>query len=409
MGGSTVHDGDIQMEDDFLGGGHVGYKLNRYFEVEGVFNTMESPSNRELQGAYIRFDHYGLDLVVNPLPGGVLEPYLAGGYTRLNWDLPDGNHGYNGFEGGGGLRLRLLQGDGWSWHLRADARGVFAKNEELVKPALVDDLQGSLLYTVGFQLGFGSHAKDTDGDGVRDADDRCADTPLGALVDAEGCPIDRDHDGVYDGLDQCPATPRGARVDAHGCPRDSDGDGVYDGLDRCSGTAAGVPVDSHGCPKDSDGDGVHDGIDRCPGTARGVKVDRNGCEVSQMEQEMLDTGMIRLDSIHFESSKAILKAESFASLNEVGELLSKWHDLHIEIGGHTDSQGASKFNQRLSENRAAAVRDYLLQHFNAISASQLQIKGYGESHPIADNGTATGRAHNRRVEFKALNRGVLKK
>ncbi len=408
MGGSTVHDDDIAMEDDFLGGAHLGYKLNSYFHLEGVFNTMKAPSNGNLQGASIRFDHYGLDLVVNPLPGRLLEPYLAGGYTRLNWDLPDGNHGFNGFEGGGGLRLRLLQGDGWTWHLRADARGVFAKNDEaLVRPAVVDDLQGSLLYTVGLQLGFGSRAKDSDGDGVRDTEDRCPDTPLGAAVDAAGCPLDSDHDNVYDGLDQCPGTPRGARVDAHGCPRDSDGDGVYDGLDRCAGTPAGVPVDAHGCPRDSDGDGVHDGLDRCPDTPRGVKVDRHGCEVTKMEQEMLDTGMVRLDTIHFQSGKAILKADSYPSLNEVGELLSKWHDLRIEIGGHTDSQGSAKFNQQLSENRAAAVRDYLLRNFSAISSQQIQIKGYGETQPIADNATASGRAQNRRVEFKALNRGIL--
>src|SRR5205823_10664674 len=72
--------------------------------------------------------------------------------------------------------------------------------------------------------------------GVPDRRDACPDTPVGATVDAHGCPTDSDRDGVYDGLDQCPGTPAGARVNAKGCPADADGDGVLDGLDQCPGT-----------------------------------------------------------------------------------------------------------------------------------------------------------------------------
>ncbi len=93
-------------------------------------------------------------------------------------------------------------------------------------------------------------------------------------------PKDSDGDGVPDAQDRCPGTPRGMKVDRHGCPQnppDGDGDGVPDYKDRCPGTPAGVPVDEHGCPRDSDGDGVPDHLDQCPGTPAGLVVDEHGC------------------------------------------------------------------------------------------------------------------------------------
>jgi OOP family OmpA-OmpF porin len=119
--------------------------------------------------------------------------------------------------------------------------------------------------------------RDSDNDGVNDAADRCPNTPAGTPVDANGCARDADGDGVADNLDRCANTPRGTQVDANGCPRDADNDGVNDAADRCPGTPAGTPVDANGCPRDADGDGVNDTADRCPGTPAGTRVDANGC------------------------------------------------------------------------------------------------------------------------------------
>ncbi len=252
---------------------------------------------------------------------------------------------------------------------------------------------------------------DTDGDGVLDRDDRCPGTPRGAIVDEFGCPLDSDGDGVYDGIDRCPDTPKGAEVDKKGCPLDSDGDGVYDGLDKCPDTPKGATVDGKGCPSDADGDGVFDGIDRCPNTPKGVEVDAKGCpvETSEKEEEFLDTGMIRESNILFELGKADLKPESKKVLDEIGKVLVQWPDLKIEIGGHTDNQGAEDFNQKLSEQRAAAVFEYLKAEFPKINASNFTTKGYGESAPVASNDTKEGRAKNRRVEFKCLNLEELRR
>jgi outer membrane protein OmpA-like peptidoglycan-associated protein len=124
---------------------------------------------------------------------------------------------------------------------------------------------------------------------------------------------------------------------------------------------------------------------------------------------MLDTGMIRLQGVNFETGKADLLPESFPILDQVGPILLKWPQLQIEVGGHTDSRGTAAKNQVLSEARAASVRAYLMQKFPGIAEGQLTPKGYGLSKPVAPNTNALNMAKNRRVEFVVLNKDVLKK
>jgi OOP family OmpA-OmpF porin len=200
-------------------------------------------------------------------------------------------------------------------------------------------------------------------------------------------------------------------VDAKGCPSDADGDGVLDGIDKCPGTPKGASVDARGCPNDADGDGVPDGVDQCPGTPPGLKVDAKGCpiEVTERETELLDTGMIRLQNVNFETNKADILPESFPTLDVVGMLLGKWPQLKLEIGGHTDSRGSASRNQKLSEARAGAVKAYMLGKFPQLSADQFTVKGYGKTRPIAPNTNELNWAKNRRVEFVVTNKDVLKK
>jgi OmpA-OmpF porin, OOP family len=252
---------------------------------------------------------------------------------------------------------------------------------------------------------------DADGDGVLDGIDQCASTPKGATVNARGCPSDADDDGVYDGIDQCADTPKGASVDTKGCPIDSDADGVFDGLDTCPSTPKGCAVDSAGCPKDADNDGVCDGLDKCPDTGPGLKVDATGCpiELIERETELLDTGMIRLHEVNFTTGKADILPESYSTLDVVGQVLGKWPELRIEIGGHTDSRGSNAYNQKLSEARARSVRTYLTAKFPNLKPEQFTIKGYGESRPVVPNSNDINMAKNRRVEFVVMNKDVLKR
>jgi outer membrane protein OmpA-like peptidoglycan-associated protein len=93
----------------------------------------------------------------------------------------------------------------------------------------------------------------------------------------------------------------------------------------------------------------------------------------------------------------------------VGEILTRWPQLEIEIGGHSDAQGDDEFNLVLSRSRAQAVYDYLSSHFPGLRLGQFVVRGYGETQPVASNDTPEGRARNRRVEFRVLNRGVLRR
>lgn len=217
-----------------------------------------------------------------------------------------------------------------------------------------------------------------------------------ALLEAE---MDADKDGVPDSKDQCPQTPTGVTVDSRGCPLDRDGDGVPDYMDSCPNTPPGVQVDTKGCPLDSDGDGVADYLDRCPGTPAGQQVDRYGCVLPTVTgAQMTTAGTLILDDVQFESGSADLKAGSRQALDKIVVMLNNRPDAKMEIQGHTDSLGNSAFNYRLSENRALAVKAYLVE--KGIAQDRLTAKGYGPSKPIAGNDTAAGRAQNRRVEFR---------
>lgn len=107
-----------------------------------------------------------------------------------------------------------------------------------------------------------------------------------------------------------------------------------------------------------------------------------------------------LKNVFFETASYELKKESEAELKKLARLLRANPELKIEIGGHTDDQGDESANMRLSDNRAKAVYNYLMEHH--VPATQLAYKGYGETQPITDNSTEKGRAQNRRTEFKVL-------
>lgn len=109
---------------------------------------------------------------------------------------------------------------------------------------------------------------------------------------------------------------------------------------------------------------------------------------------------VRLNNIFFDFDKAILRPESYAELNMVVELLKKNDQMEIEIGGHTDNMGSDEYNIKLSDERANAVRKYLVGEW--ISENRVSAKGYGKNKPEVSNDTDEGRQINRRVEFVIL-------
>lgn len=234
---------------------------------------------------------------------------------------------------------------------------------------------------------------DADGDGVIDADDRCPNTPPGAIVDARGCPIDSDRDGVPDGLDDCPDTPPEAAgyIDIYGCPVDSDFDGVPDFRDSCPDGPVGAMVDAKGCPIDSDGDGVPDGLDDCPGTEAGIEVDSRGCiDVSFLR----DT--VRIYVNYFPGSFEI-DERTKARLQPLVKKLLILKDVSFEIVGYSDNVGTPEANEMLSQKRANRMRDWL--ESVGIARERMTPVGRGEVNFLDSNDTAEGRTKNRRLEL----------
>jgi outer membrane protein OmpA-like peptidoglycan-associated protein len=108
------------------------------------------------------------------------------------------------------------------------------------------------------------------------------------------------------------------------------------------------------------------------------------------------TGSVALHNILFDTGKATLQAGSSDALVPVGEMLKGDPSLRLEIQGHTDKVGSAAANLRLSQDRAATVKAYLVQNAG-VDAARLTTTGLGDTRPVGDNATDAGRAQNRRV------------
>ena len=230
---------------------------------------------------------------------------------------------------------------------------------------------------------------DKDGDGVADKDDNCPE--VAGLITLKGCPEevkDSDGDGIPDEEDKCPNVAGLATFD--GCP-DTDGDGIMDKEDDCPNIAGEDAF--KGCP-DTDGDGIRDKDDRCPEVA-GI-AEMQGCPA--IEEEVKEALANITKSVKFETGSAILKESSKPILDEIVRIMGEYPAYSLKIDGHTDSQGQDGLNLTLSKDRATACKDYLVA--KGLDAARMEAEGYGETKPIADNGTRAGRAENRRVNFE---------
>ncbi|MBT6081500.1 MAG: OmpA family protein, partial [Polaribacter sp.] len=281
------------------------------------------------------------------------------------------------------------------------------------KSGFTDKVAAHLQTSLGLVIKFGG--TDTDGDGVYDKFDDCIDVP--GLVAFNGCP-DSDGDGIKDSEDACPneaglaimngcpdadgdgiadkddACPNAKGTKENkGCP-DSDGDGVVDKDDKCVSQAG--PAANAGCPwPDTDGDSILDKDDKCPNEA-GV-ASEGGCpEIISNEAQMGMNSFAK--AILFHTEKATFKAGVTKELDGMLAIMNKFPLAEFAVKGYTDTTGSVSGNLKLSDKRANAVKNYLVE--NGIDASRLTAKGYGQDSPIDTNDTRVGRTNNRRVEVK---------
>jgi OOP family OmpA-OmpF porin len=165
---------------------------------------------------------------------------------------------------------------------------------------------------------------------------------------------------------------------------------AYLGLNYYLGnvTPAPVPV-AAACP-DGDGDGVCDEFDACLDTPPNTRVDSTGCPLP-----FAQVASIKL-KVNFAFDSDVVQERYFTDLGELASFLKRFDQVDVSIDGYTDSVGDETYNQQLSQRRAQAVVDMLV-NTHGIDPSRLKAVGFGESDPVASNDTAEGRAENRRV------------
>jgi OOP family OmpA-OmpF porin len=253
---------------------------------------------------------------------------------------------------------------------------------------------------------------DRDGDGIPDNVDKCPDLPedKDGFQDEDGCPdLDNDGDGIPDAIDKCPNEPedKDGFQDDDGCPDlDNDGDGIPDKLDKCPNEPEDKDgfQDEDGCPDpDNDGDGIPDVIDKCPNQPETFNnyQDEDGCPDEVPAEVKKFTGVI--EGINFKTGSADILPGSYVLLDRAAKVLQDFPDVKLEISGHTDNRGKAAYNRDLSQRRADAVKTYFVTR--GVASQRLQSIGYGHTRPIANNKTQSGRATNRRTEFRLINVG----
>ncbi len=361
MIGEHVFEGNQRLDSSLHFGLALGYNFTEKWSGEAVV-TMTDANARKTWVSDTQVWTYRLDALYHLTPlSENLVPYLAAGFGGLAADPAVGSlhRDHLLFNYGGGVKYFVNNNQ---FALRADVRHLV----DIPKP------YSNLQWSFGLVFPLGKKAA---------APQPMAAEPVAKPVVAN----DSDSDGVADQFDNCKNTPLGVEVDANGCPVDSDKDGVSDYLDACPATPQNIQVDKRGCPRDSDSDGVADHMDKCPGTPEGVSVDANGCPASLTLQ------------INFGTNSSVITPEYDAEVAKAAQCIDLYPGSNVYIDGHTDNAGSNDYNMKLSENRAKAVMQRLIDKFN-IKPYKLEARWYGEENPVASNDTPEGMFENRRVE-----------
>jgi len=368
-GGVQEFEGDEEVLDSAFAIFKLGYDFNVHWAVEGVFvwfpeleaNTFQDPDRFALDE-----DIWGLRLGVDTLyhlrntKNLRFDPYLSLGVGLAIWEesLGAGSEEFV-LTGGGGLFYHLTD----AWALRADIRA----------DVVGADTEFKFFYDFGVAWRWGAEVPpaytvtggeiDSDGDGLLDSEE--------AAIGTDPYDPDTDQDGLSDGDE----------VNRHGTDPlnpDSDWDALKDGAEVL--TYQTDPLD-----RDTDDGGVADGH-----------------EVIEDNTDPLDPAddlQLFTLNIEFDYDKADLRPEYYDELDVIVRVLQRDPEATARIEGHADKRPTSDYNYniRLSERRAKAVVDYLVD-VGGIDPDRLTYKGYGYTRPVAPNDTEGNMQRNRRTE-----------
>jgi len=327
-----------------LFGGRIGYNFTHSLgiEVAGEFiNSSVADKNKSYshEGEFtnrsdsVKVTMYHLDMVYHFMPEAKLNPFIVAGYGAAHYSPKINDQNMSLIDFGVGAKYWVTD----NIALRMDVR------DNLVLDSTIHNVQVAL----GVVFAFGGKEK-------------VAAVPLAKAMDSDG-------DGVPDTLDKCPGTPAGVAVDKDGCPLDTDKDGVPDYRDKCADTPAGVAVDKDGCPPP---------LEKVVILVSEPKVEEK-IIVAAVEPKIV---VLVFEDIHFQFDQSALTPEAKEVLKKDIRILKENPKARIRVAGYTSAAGTEEYNQKLSERRAVAVREYLVTE-GVITQERLSTIGYGETHP----------------------------
>ena len=367
MVGGVSFAGDQHLETAPVFGLRAGYNFTRNLEAEALFDYAKTRST--LADNKTDFLRYGADLLWNFMPDQKFVPNLAAGYAGMQ--LKSDTKG--AFDLGAGFKYFVTEDMAW----RGDVRGIFFDNK-------FD--QYTIEYITGVYIAFGA-------------------APAVAKLPAPPPPpepVARPLPAAQPTLNLTlpPPAPPEVELVANPVSIKKGESSVLNWKSKRADTCDMRPGIGEVAPNGStivkpEVDTIYSLACTGKGGTGAASAAIVVAQPTKAEKRFCNQPAVLM--INFDTDKWNIKPRYHAELKTVGDFLNQFPDAYGEISGHTDSTHTDDYNQRLSERRAQAVRDYIVKNFK-IDPKRLTGKGYGEKRPIASNKTAVGRAKNRRIE-----------
>ncbi|ETX12348.1 flagellar motor protein MotB [Marinomonas ushuaiensis DSM 15871] len=339
----------------------LGYQFGNPWAVEFVY--LNADSKTSTGSTSVDADQFRLDGLYHLEERNQFTPYLAAGVGTT--DLSPGSNNAL-INAGGGLKYALND----TLSLRGDFR--------LIKD--IEDHELDNLTTIGLHFVFGGDLVDKSGLKEKFAE----------AVEEKKPEYEEEVAAIKEQVEEKIADAEEKIAEVKVENTDTDNDGIKDESDLCLATSANVSVDATGCALDTDKDGIANHLDMCANSASGAKVDEKGCYLVLESQKS-----VRLD-VQFGNNSIVVDQKYYTQIEEVADFLTEYPNTNAIIEGHTDDRGSASYNQAISEKRAQAIVDVLVNDFG-ISAERVSAIGYGEEQPLLNNDTESNRSINRRV------------
>ena len=377
LGGAYYHpEGDVEYDDNFGVSGKLGYSFNAWWDLEGSLSYMPSLSAKD--ASELNHPQYALDddqtvwrlgldalLHLRGVENRRIDPFLRAGtgFDFLGEDVENGKTQF-GLHAGAGLFYHFNN----SWAVRGD----------VVMGPQGDNWEFTALAELGVTYRFGAQQY----------------IPPEFKVDAGPGDVDSDGDGLFD-KDE-------AMIGTDPYNPDTDGDGLSDGDEH-------FKQQTDPLNPDSDFDGLKDGAEVLTYTTNPLDIDTDKGGVSD-GHEVIEDSTNPLDPaddlqkftllIEFDYDKSFIRPQYYKDIEPVLKVLRRDPGATVRVEGHADKRPKStrEYNQKLSERRARAVADYLLQN-SGVSPERMTAVGYGFDRPVMPNDTEEHMQHNRRTDI----------